>query len=250
MGKKVDLIGQRFGRLVVIEEAGRNKRRNMLWLCKCSCGAEVTVSNGNLQSGRTKSCGCLCRELSAKRLTTHGMTKTKLFHVWHGMLTRAGSVKGADEKKKRLYQDRGISACSEWLNFQNFRDWALTHGYSDGLEIDRIDNDKGYAPENCRWVSRKENVNNRRCTIRLEDGTSLAMFCTEIGIQTRESGKKSRQYNRIFCAYRRHKIHPELLAKANEYLNTLRRLKASLDLLADIRSLEKCSVWKTSLKKT
>ena len=236
MGKKIDLTGQRFGRLLVIKEAGRAKNGHVLWRCKCSCGNDVTVQGDNLRLGRTTSCGCFCRERSTK----HGMWGTRLYRLWNDMLTRAGIYKGADWETKRNYQDRGITVCAEWFSFENFRDWALASGFKGGLEIDRVDNDKGYCQENCRWVSRKENVNNRRCTIRLEDGTSLAMFCTEIGIQTRESGKKSRQYNRIFCAYRRHKIHPELLARANEYLTLLRRLKASLDLLADIRSLREC----------
>lgn len=245
--RKIDLTGQRFGRLVVLCENGRSKGGKVLWLCRCDCGNEVIVQCSNLKTGNTASCGCYHRECQ----TTHGMWGTRLYRLWNDMLTRAGIYKGADWETKRNYQDRGITVCAEWLSFENFRDWALASGFKGGLEIDRVDNDKGYCQENCRWVSRKENVNNRRCTIRLEDGTSLAMFCTEIGIKTRENGKKSRQYNRIFCAYRRHKIHPELLARANEYLNTLRKLKASLDLLSQIREFrEKCNVWKTSLKKT
>lgn len=244
MGKKLDLVGKVFGRLTVLEEAGRDKFGKVLWRCKCDCGAEVTVTCNNLRSGNTNSCGCYDRD----NHTTHGMYKTKLYNVWHGLKVRTGTIKGADGKKKRLYQDRGITLCEEWKSFENFRDWALSNGYSDDLEIDRIDNDKGYTPENCRCVSRKENDNNRRNTLRLEDGTSLAMFCSEIGIQTCENGKLSKQYSRIRDAYAKsHKIHPELLARANEYLNTLRKLRAVIDLLKDVREFrERCKGLQTS----
>jgi hypothetical protein len=160
------------------------------------------------------------------------------------MLARTGIWKCASEKTKSHYIDRGITVCEEWVIFENFRDWALANGYSDDLQIDREDNEKGYCPENCRWVTPKENCNNKRNTIRLDDGTPLAMFCAEVGIETMdEDGNPTRQYHRIYQAYSRyHKPHPELLSIANNYLNTLRKLKASLDLLADIRKFrEKCS---------
>lgn len=234
MRKKIDLTGQRFGRLVVIKEVGRNKHRAVLWLCKCDCGNnEVIVTSSALRFGDTTSCGCYALECR----TTHGMRKTRLYCIWEAMLTRAGIWKCANEKTKRNYIDRGITVCEEWLIFENFRDWALSHGYSDDLQIDRIDNDRGYSPENCRWVSRKENINNRRNTTRLDDGTSLALFCTKVGIETRGNGRNSsKQYQRISRMYRQdHKAHPELLAKAWEYLTLLKRLKASLDLLAEVR---------------
>lgn len=236
MTKKLDLVGLRFGRLVVLEEAGRTKGGNVCWLCRCDCGTEVIVRSGNLRYGSTVSCGCYHRECQTK----HGMHGTRLYHVWAGMLKRTGIYKGASEQERRVYIDRGITVCEEWLVFENFCKWALGNGYRDGLEIDRIDNDKGYYPENCRWVTLKENCNNRRNTLRLPNGMPLALFCSEIGIQTCENGKSSKQYARIYKMYSTsHKIHPELIAKANEYLTLLRRLKASLDLLADIRSLER-----------
>lgn len=243
MRKKLDLVGQRFGRLLVIEEAGRDKHRGVLWRCKCDCGNEVTVRSNALRTHHTTSCGCYCRECSTKRSTTHGMHKTRLYRIWVSMLTRSGVYKCSNEETKHLYQDRGISVCAEWLVFENFLDWSLANGYEDTLEIDRIDNDKGYFHENCRWITPKENSNNRRNTLRLPDGRSLAMFCTEIGIPTvQENGRMSKQYARIQQAYhKRHKIHPELLTRANEYLNTLRKLKASLDLLKDVREFRKCN---------
>lgn len=241
MGKKVDLTGRRFGRLVVLCENGRAKCGFVLWLCRCDCGSEVTVVGNNLRAGHTTSCGCLHRERATECHTTHGMHKTRLYRVWVDMLARTGVCKGADEQHKRAYKDRGISVCSEWLNFENFRDWAFTHGYSDGLEIDRIDNNAGYCPENCRWVTRKENCNNRRNTVRLEDGTSLAMFCTTFGIKTCENGKMSKQYNRIYSMYRySHKIHPELIAKANNLISLYRKTLEMLKLQEEVRRLLAC----------
>lgn len=234
---KIDITGQTYGRWFVLNEEGRYKNGEILWRCKCTCrlGTERIVRGSELRNEKSQSCGCLQRELLSERVTTHGLSKTRLFRIWAAMLTRVGVYKGATVKAERDYIDRGITVCDEWLAFENFRDWALSHGYVDGLQIDRIDNRKGYCPENCHWVTPKENMNNRRCTLRLEDGTSLAMFCTEVGIQTCENGKTTNVYARIYMAFRRGKIHPELLAKANEYLTLLRRLKASLDLLADIR---------------
>lgn len=232
MSKKLDLRGQRFGRLVVLEDVGRDKHGHVLWRCRCDCSQETIVTSKSLRSGNTTSCGCYGRACH----TTHGMRKTRLYQTWLDILVRTGIHKGASEEHKRLYIDRGITVCDEWLVFENFRDWALSHGYRDDLQIDRIDNDKGYEPSNCRWVTPKENANNRRNTHHLDDGTPLAVFCSKVGIQTSENGRPSRQYLRISMMYSRsHKLHPELLAKANEYLTLLRRLKASLALLESIR---------------
>ena len=239
MSDKIDMTGRVIGRLLVIEECGRNARGEVLWRCRCECGNEVIVRGSDLRNEHTTSCGCYRRECAVEANTTHGMCKTHLYSVWKDMLQRAGVYKGASEETKRTYQDRGITVCDEWLVFENFRDWALSHGYSDDLEIDRIDNDKGYCPENCRWVSRRENVNNRRNTIHLEDGTPLAMFCSKVGIQTRENGKETSQYARIRDAYReRHKAHPELIEAANRTILEMRQCLELIRLLDDIRAFK------------
>ena len=240
MGKKLDLRGQKFGKLTVLRENGRDKHNNVLWLCRCECGNEVTVRCSSLRSEKTTSCGCYQRERTVESHTTHGMNKTRLYSIWRNMLQRAGAFKGASEDDKLRYQDRGITVCDEWLVFENFRDWALSHGYSDGLEIDRIDNDKGYCPENCRWVSRRENTNNRRNTLRLEDGTPLAMFCSKVGIETTEkNGKKTKQYARISIAYsKHHRAHPELVEAANRTILEMRQCLELIRLLEDIRAFK------------
>lgn len=238
---KIDMTGQRFGRLVVLHEDGRNKYGSVLWRCRCVCCNEVTVRGVDLRNGNTTSCGCYNHERSVECNTTHGMSSSRLYSVWRKMLVRTGIHKGANEKTKRNYQDRGITVCEEWRTFENFRDWALTHGYSDHLEIDRIDNDRGYMPENCRWVTDKENVNNRRNTVRFEDGTSLAMFCSEVGIPTvQENGKTSNQYKRILYAYsKHHKAHPELIQKANETIGIYRQCIELVRLLDEVKQLRR-----------
>lgn len=240
MRKKIDLTGQPFGRLVVIREAGRDKGGHVLWLCRCECGNEIIVRGDHLRKEHTTSCGCYNRERVVEANTTHGMRKTRLYRIWLGILTRAGVYKVASEKVKHNYQDRGITICDEWLVFENFRDWALSHGYKEDLQIDRRDNDKGYCPENCRWVTCKENNNNRRNTIRLEDGTPLAMFCSKVGIDTTgKNGKLTKQYSKILTAYsKHHKAHPELVEAANRTILEMRQCLELLHLLDDIRSFK------------
>lgn len=240
MPEKIDMTGRIIGRLTVIEECGRYARRQALWRCRCECGNEVTVRGDNLRSEHTTSCGCYKRERSVEAHTTHGMCKTRLYCIWKEMLKRVGVYKGADEKKKRLYQDRGITVCDEWLVFENFQDWALLHGYKEGLQIDRRDNDRGYCPENCQWVTPKENVNNRRNTICLEDGTPLAVFCSKVGIETiGENGKQTNQYQRILGSYRRYrKAHPELVEAANRTILEMRQCLELIRLLEDIKAFK------------
>ena len=236
MPKKIDLTGQTINRLVVIREAGRDKGGRVLWLCRClgkngdDCGKEVVVSGNDLRDGHTKSCGCLKRELCSERImprhTTHGCSQKPWYKVYYSMMERCGHSKGASEYRLRLYRDRGIAVCELWQKSpQAFGDWLLAHGWHRGLQIDRIDNNQGYCPENCRVVTPKENANNRRNTLRLDDGTPLAMFCSSIGIKTREGGGFTKKYGRIYTMWSRaHKPHPELMQALREDMDKQSRL--------------------------
>ena len=164
-----DLTGQKFGRLTAIEFRGTNKSGNALWLCKCDCGNETVVRGGSLKNGHTKSCGCLKSELDSKKmkkmLTKHGLFNHRLYGVWSSMKERCYNPKGAEYL---AYGGRGIDVCDEWKDdFKAFYDWAISHGYDENAPrgqctIDRINNDKGYNPENCRWVPMLVQASNRR----------------------------------------------------------------------------------------
>lgn len=168
MARMKDMVGQRFGRLVAVEPVGKARNGGVLWKCKCDCGNFCTVAQGNLSEKNygTKSCGCLRRESmkqAQKKTVTHGQSRTRLYNIWHGAIDRC-EREGAIGYKN--YGARGISFYPPWKeNFDEFKKWALSNGYQDGLEIDRIDNSKGYSPDNCRWVTRSENNSNKRTNV-------------------------------------------------------------------------------------
>ena len=156
----IDIMGMRFGKAVVCEDAGRNKRKEKLWICQCDCGNKFTATSYHLRSGHTKSCGCLQREKSALVHTTHGKSHTRLWGIWIGMRSRCNLE---THFNYALYGGRGIKVCDEWNdNFENFYKWAINNGYTDNLTLDRIDNDKGYSPDNCYWADNITQGNNRR----------------------------------------------------------------------------------------
>lgn len=166
MAKCVDLTGQRFGRLVVLERVENSKTGSSRWLCKCDCGKTRIHSAGTLNYGTVQSCGCYGREIRKKSHTTHNKSKTKLYRVWASMRERCFSPSCNGFV---YYGGRGITVCDEWNDsFQAFYDWAMTNGYCEGLSIDRIDVDGNYEPSNCRWVSRNIQANNTRKNVSIE----------------------------------------------------------------------------------
>lgn len=168
-----DLKGQKFGHLTVIEQAGRNKHRSILWRCICDCGNEKIYPSGKLISGRATNCGCKTTEIKSMKASKHGITagvKPRTFTIWNGMKARCLNPKSISYKN---YGGRGITICDEWMKFENFHKWAISSGYKDGYEIDRIDNDGNYCPENCHWVTVSENRKKTRNTHYITvDGTT------------------------------------------------------------------------------
>ena len=146
------LAGGRFGRLTVMSQDGKRGTRR-LWLCLCDCGSETRVTTSNLKSGSVSSCGCLAREATSARSTTHGGRLTRLYSIWHGMKARCSRP----HPNHKYHHGLGVSVCEEWASsFAAFRDWAVSNGYSEHLSIDRIDNDGDYTPNNCRWATYRQ----------------------------------------------------------------------------------------------
>ena len=151
--RKLNLIGERFDKLIVLGEIGSSKI-GILWLCECECGKKIVAPSGSLRSGHTKSCGC--------SYFKHGMSGTRLYTIWKGIIKRCTSVTAAEYK---YYGGRGITVCNEWLDFRQFYKDMIA-GYESHLTIDRIDNDKGYSKDNCRWSTFAEQSLNRSNNVR------------------------------------------------------------------------------------
>ena len=163
MKLKYNLVGERYGRLLVVERA-ENINQRVRWICKCDCGNSVIVSAHSLRGGDTKSCGCLKKEQDKKNLTppTHRKTNTRLYNIYHNMKQRCYNSKNTGYYR---YGARGIKICDEWKNsFESFYNWAINNGYSDNLSIDRINNNGNYEPSNCRWGDMEIQSNNTEKT--------------------------------------------------------------------------------------
>lgn len=158
----IDLTGQRFGRLTVLEYAGSNKSGNALWLCHCDCGNKIIANNKLLRNGNTKSCGCLRQFREQPHKKTHGMSHTRFYSTWTGIKDRCFNVKSMHYPD---YGGRGISMFPAWINdfvaFYNYISTLENFG-CEGYTLDRIDNNKGYEPNNLRWADAKTQSNNRR----------------------------------------------------------------------------------------
>lgn len=174
---KYDLTGKIFGRLKVIKYSHTNKQ-GRIWECLCQCGKTSYVSIGALNSGNTKSCGCIPSELTAKRNRENKKYKNKTEFKLKEKLRHM--VQRCHKEYSDCYHDyggRGIQVCDEWqdkeFGFENFYKWSMENGYKDGLTIDRIDNDGDYSPDNCRWIDAKKQANNKRNNVYVEiDGVT------------------------------------------------------------------------------
>lgn len=180
MKKRKVNIGDKYGMLTVIRKEPSGKYCSW-WYCKCECGQYKKISGSNLLSGQTVSCGCKRKKARIK----HGFSNSRLYHIWANMLQRCNNPNKPDYK---YYGGRGITVCDEWKTFEGFNKWVESTNYSDKLTIDRIDVNKGYSPENCRWVTLKTQFNNRRSNVKITiDG--ITKTATEWGDITGENSR-------------------------------------------------------------
>ena len=175
----IDLTGQRFGRLTVNKRAPKKyNSKQAFWECTCDCGKIVIVPGGELRSGHTKSCGCYKTDLIVQQGTSHGLSHSRIYSIWSDMKRR---IFNSNHQYYRLYGGKGLSMDEKWVNdFQEFYNWSMDNGYSDDLTIDRIDNNKGYYPYNCRWTTTVVQANNtsRNHYIEINGETrTLAEWC-------------------------------------------------------------------------
>lgn len=160
MGKRIDITGKKFGRLIAIRDIGSSNDKGRVWEFQCDCGKVKTARSSDVRNGKIRSCGCLHRDMLVEEKTTHNMHGTRIYRIWRNIKTRCLNPNASHYSR---YGGQGISICDEWRDsFESFRDWALSHGYSDELSVDRIDNDKGYCPDNCRWATLEQQAVNRR----------------------------------------------------------------------------------------
>jgi len=171
-GKSLSIVGLKFQQLTVVERVPTNVPNRFTWSCLCDCGATTTAQSGDLKRGRAISCGC-------HRIADG--SKSPIYRRWADMKQRCENPKDTNYSR---YGGRGISVCDRWLDFKGFHD-DLISSYVEGYQLDRIDNDGNYEPENCRWATPKENSNNKSTNVFFEhngQSKTIAEWSEELGI--------------------------------------------------------------------
>jgi len=165
MGAFYDITGRRYGRLLVVKLTEETKYGKRLWECACDCGKTSRLLKRALQSGNTRSCGCLIGDTAR----THGQSRTALYRIWSGMHTRCFNPAVPQYKN---YGGRGITVDTRWRGEDGFLNFVSDMGArpGPGYSVDRKDNDGPYSPENCRWATQVEQSNNQRSNIRITLG--------------------------------------------------------------------------------
>lgn len=192
--------GQKFNKLLAIKELDIVDGQR-LYLFRCDCGNEVERLFKEVKRGKLKSCGCGVLIGVIEANTTHGMSKSRIYNIYQGMLRRCVNKK--DHSFPR-YGGRGISVCDEWSGekgFEKFHKWSLSNGYEEHLSIDRIDNDGSYEPSNCRWADHKTQLNNTSYNLHFSYNNktqTLAQWSEELDLIYDSLWKRIYKYNYSF----------------------------------------------------
>lgn len=183
-----NLTGRQFGRWVVVRYAGQSK-----WLCRCSCGKTGIIFGKNLKNSLSRSCGCLRDELAGSHHRTHGLSRTSEYFSWRMMIVRCTDPAHATWAD---YGGRGITVCRRWMGDNGFQNFLRDLGKRpSGTTLERIKNDKGYSPKNCRWATRKEQSRNQRSNVWLRiDGVRYCLrdACEHFGMNYSTARKRIR----------------------------------------------------------
>ena len=197
MGKISDLKGKIFGRLTVIKYEGLGKYNKAQWLCLCECGNSCVVTANSLVSGHTKSCGCLHDEKAKINRLKHGLRHHPLYSKWLMMKERCYNPRDSHYK---YYGGKGIGLCDDWKNsFKSFYDWAINNGWKRGLSIERIDNNKQYEQENCKWIPMCKQAQNKTTNHYVADKNGNVYTIAEI------SRKTNINVHTLYACYNKHK---------------------------------------------
>ena len=244
MPEKIDLTGQPFGRLVVIREYGRDKWGKVLWLCRCECGNECVVSSDALRKQRTQSCGCLSRDRTRERKTTHGLS-TKHKRLYNSILLHFKAIsegcsgyKGWTIDTRYPNNAQGVANfCLDLIELQPKMSELYESDRS--LDVDKDNGGKVFCPECIVFRKATENRSKKPNNLKLLDGTRFVDFCRKLGYKTRENGRVNRTYAKFknYFSYHNGAGHPELLKKANELVALYSKCLKLLKLRDEVRQL-------------
>lgn len=210
-----DITGKIFNGIKVIRRV-ENKGKRVMFEAECHCGKIFVTRKDSLNENGIKSCGCL---------NEHHGTGTRIYHIWSCMKDRVLNPKN---KIYKYYGGKGIKICDEWIDFRKFREWAFNNGYEQHLTIDRIDNSKGYNPENCRWVGMDVQAKNRDIALIFKDGVYLIDLIREKNL-TKHSARlafhKSENLNLTsleFIDFYKNNLRPKVFVEFNGNKMSLR----------------------------
>ena len=244
MPGKIDLTGQPFGRLLVLHECGRSKGGNVLWKCRCECGNECIVCSDALRNQRTRSCGCLRRDIARECNTTHGLT-TKHRRLYYSILRHFMWISDGRSGYQRWTIDtrypnnaQGVANfCLDLIELQPKMSELYESDHS--LDVDKDNGGKVFCPECIVFRKATENRSKHHTNLKLLDGTPFVEFCRKLGYKTLENGIPTKTYNKFQTYFSRHNGggHPELLKKANELVALYSKCLKLLKLRDEVRQL-------------